>query len=105
MIAAGDGVGGRPGQRYVQRVGGGGQSAQVDQEALVVVLVGLGFAGAKGGGDVPGDPPAVYDMPASWPYQLPGRSGRVQRGVESLPDPEAAVRGIHRLAPAGGLTG
>src|SRR5215469_3088632 len=30
------------------------------------------------------------------------RLGRVQRGVESLPDPEVAVRGSHRLAPAGG---
>ena len=31
--------------------------------------------------------------------------GRAHRGVESLPEPEVAVRGSHRLAPAGGLTG
>ena len=55
VVAPGDGVGGWPGQRDVQRVGGGGEPAEVDQEAQIVVLVGRRLTGAEGGGDVPGD--------------------------------------------------
>ena len=55
VIDPGHDVGGRSGQRDIQRVRRGGQSAEIDQESEVAVFVGPGLPRSEGGGDVPGD--------------------------------------------------
>ena len=55
VVGPGHDVGGRPGQRDLQRVRRCGQPAEVNQESEVVVFVGLRLPGSEGGGDVPGD--------------------------------------------------
>ena len=55
MEAAGERLGGEPGERDVQRVRGRFASAEVDEKAEIVMLVGLEVLPLERGGDVPGD--------------------------------------------------
>jgi hypothetical protein len=57
--AAGERLGGEPGERDVQRARGRSASAQVDEKAEIVMLVGLEVLPIERGGDVPGDEPAL----------------------------------------------
>jgi hypothetical protein len=88
VVGPGDEVGGRPGQRDFRRVRRAGQSAEVDQESEVVVLVGLRLPGSEGGGDVPGDLLALalgmlggHAADLAWAGQV-GYRGAVPAGVD-----------------------